>query len=73
MKWLFGKTNQTPSTNKQTASVESIRQKLSNYRSTAGRSVFVGPSTAQWGDSFEYEKVAIDPDGSGFHRIPFHC
>ncbi|MBA55587.1 MAG: hypothetical protein CMK89_14125 [Pseudomonadales bacterium] len=73
MKWLFSKKTDTDSGKKRSASVESIRQKLSNYQATEGRSVFVGPSTAQWGDTFEYERVAIDPEGSGFHRIPFHC
>lgn len=73
MKWLFGKTNPTDTSKKRTASVDSIRQKLASYQSTEGRSVFVGPSTSQWGDSFDYEKVAIDPDSSGFHHVPFHC
>ncbi len=73
MKWLFSKTSRTAANKKRTASVDSIRQKLADYQSTQGKSVFVGPSTAQWGDSFEYEKVAIDPDASGFHQIPFHC
>lgn len=74
MKWLFSKKTQTEiSKQRTTASVESIRQKLSSYQATEGRSVFVGPSTAQWGDAFEYERVAIDPESSGFHHIPFHC
>ncbi|MEE2730628.1 MAG: hypothetical protein VYA55_07370 [Pseudomonadota bacterium] len=73
MKWLFGKTDSNSPQKQRTASVDSIRQKLAGYQSTAGRSVFVGPSTAQWGDSFDYEKVAIDPDSSGFHHVPFHC
>ncbi|HAG93834.1 MAG: hypothetical protein CMK83_02835 [Pseudomonadales bacterium] len=74
MKWLFGNSNTARhAQSKQPATVDSIRNKLASYQAKEGKSVFIGPSTAQWGDFFEYEKVTIDPDSSGFHRIPFHC
>ena len=52
---------------------DSIRRKLSDYQPKAERSVFIGPALGSPDDHFEFEKVHIDPDSSGFHRIPFTC
>jgi len=74
MKWLFAKSDTTRNAqHNKPATVDSIRSKLASYQAKEGKSVFEGPSMSQWGDIFEYEKVAIDPDSSGFHRVPFHC
>lgn len=73
MNWFFSKAIKSDTPRKASATVDSIKQKLSNYQPTAGKSDFTGPTSSLMGDFFEYEKVAIDPDASGFHHVPFHC
>lgn len=51
----------------------SMREKLSTYQPSEKRSVFIGPALNRMGDFFEYEKVQIDPESSGFHHVPFNC
>lgn len=73
MNWFFSKSNKPQTQAKTPATVDSIKQKLNNYQPKAGKSDFTGPVSSLIGDFFEYEKVAIDPDASGFHHVPFHC
>ncbi|AUM12875.1 hypothetical protein [Ketobacter alkanivorans] len=72
MNWFFSKSKSTPQP-KTPATVDSIKQKLSGYQPKSGKSDFTGPVSSLMGDFFEYEKVTIDPDASGFHHVPFHC
>jgi hypothetical protein len=73
MNWLFSKSIKQAATNKRSATVDSIRQKLADYRPTAGKSVFIGPAMAHEADFYEYEKVAINPESSMTHQVPFTC
>ncbi len=75
MNWFSSKrsSNPQPESRSTVVTVESIRRKLSGYQATEGKARFTGPSLAQMQNWFEYEQVKIDPESSGYHRVPFHC
>ena len=73
MFWPFSKPAQ-PRPRKPASELKaSMQEKLIRYQPGAKRSVFIGPSLIQPNGWFEYEKVAIDPDASGIHAVPFSC
>ena len=74
MFWPFSK-REAPKSRKPSAELKaSMQQKLTAYQPSAKRAEFIGPATLRHPQGwFEYEKVAIDPDSSGFHAIPFTC